>query len=265
VVLIFVLYRKCSAMPTSVRLKFILTSIGNLSERNIVSIIPEHESDQKSKITIQTFSHPACWYKIPIQKLFNYPITDNRIVMKPWKTLSRNTILDHSRFLKVEDHSVQLPDGKILDHWPWIISPDFVLVMPISPRGTFYLFHQVKYAVSGTSLAPVGGYLEPGEDPLSAAKREVREEMGCVADEWVHLGSFPINGNHGGGNGHLYVAFGAQKVGELIIDDLEEMHMVELSSDELEQCILDGGIKVLGWLAMVATGYLYVKTRRQGK
>jgi len=179
--------------------------------------------------------------------------------MRQWKTLKKETILDHSKFLKVEQHTIELPDGKIIHDWPWVVSPNYVLVLPVTNRNTLLLFHQTKYAAEGISLAPIGGYLEPEEDALTAAKREMREEMGCEASEWIPLGSFPNNGNHGGGKGYLFLALHTYKVDEPIIDDLEEMEFVELTIEEIEQKLLQGEVKVMGWVAMIALGLLYLK------
>jgi ADP-ribose pyrophosphatase len=139
------------------------------------------------------------------------------------------------------------------------VSPDYVLVLPVTDRKTLFMFHQTKYAVEGTSLAPIGGYLEPGEDPLTAAKRELREEMGCEASDWISLGGYPNNGNHGAGHGYLFLALHAHKVGEPIIDDLEEMELLELSIEKAERELLNGEVKVMGWVAMIAIGLLYLK------
>ncbi|MCB0235591.1 MAG: NUDIX domain-containing protein, partial [Anaerolineae bacterium] len=95
--------------------------------------------------------------------------------MQPWKTLARRTILNHSKYLSVEEHEVLLPDGRIIPDWPWIVTPDYANVVAVTEAGQFLVFRQNKYAVDGTSLAPVGGYLEPGEDPFAAAQRELLE------------------------------------------------------------------------------------------
>ena len=182
--------------------------------------------------------------------------------MRQWKTLEKKTILDFNKFLRVEQHTIELPNGKIVHDWPWIISPDYALVLPVTNRNTILLFHQTKYAVDGTSLAPIGGYLELGEDGLVAAKRELREEMGCEALQWISLGSYPVNGNHGGGMGHLFLALDAYNVGEPIIDDLEEMEQVEFTIEEVEQKLFQGEIKVQGWVALVAMGLIYLKSKR---
>ncbi|MCK9408230.1 MAG: NUDIX hydrolase [Bacteroidetes bacterium] len=172
--------------------------------------------------------------------------------MTPWKTLSRTTILDHSKWLKVEDHTIQLPDGTVLEKWCWIISPDYVNVVVQDENENFVCFRQTKYAAQGISLAPVGGYLEPNEDPLTCAKRELREELGFMAAEWIPLGRFPCDGNHGNGFANLYLARNAHRVGEIIADDLEEQQIVTLSRNEMMQALLNGEFKVLSWSTAVA-------------
>lgn len=172
--------------------------------------------------------------------------------MKPWKTLSRTTILDHSKWLKVEDHSIELPDGTVIDNWCWIISPDYVNVVVQNDDGDFLCFRQTKYAARGVTFAPVGGYLDPGEDPLTCAKRELREEMGCEAREWISLGRFPCDGNHGNGMANLFLAKGAHTVGEVIADDLEEQEIITLSRNELMNAVVHGEFKVLSWSTAVA-------------
>ena len=178
--------------------------------------------------------------------------------MKPWKTLSRPVILDHSKWLKVEDHSVQLPNGRVIEHWPWIISPDYVNVVVQNENEEFVCFRQTKYAAKGVSLAPVGGYLEPNEDPLTCAKRELREELGFSAREWKRLGTFPCDGNHGNGTAYLFLARGAHQVGEIINDDLEEQEIITLSRGEMMQALLDGEFKVLSWSTAVALALYHV-------
>jgi len=178
--------------------------------------------------------------------------------MKTWKTLSHKTILDHIKWLKVEDHSIELPDGKILDKWCWIVSPDYVNVVVQDESENFVCFRQTKYAIDGISLAPVGGYIEPYEDALSCAKRELREELGYEAHEWIHLGTFPCDGNHGNGNANLYLARGAFQVGEIIVDDLEEQEIVTLTRSELMYALLNNEFKVLSWSTAVALALYHV-------
>jgi ADP-ribose pyrophosphatase len=169
--------------------------------------------------------------------------------MLQWKTISKKVILQGNRFLKVENHAVELPDGRIIPDWPWIITPDFVNIIAITEDDRFLCFRQTKYAVQGTSLAPVGGYMEPGEEPLKAARRELLEETGYEAGTWTALGSFPVDANRGAGVGHFFLAQGAHYIAEPKSDDLEEQELLLLSHKELEDAIAKSDFKVLPWVA----------------
>ena len=172
--------------------------------------------------------------------------------MQPWKTLARRTVLNHSKFLVVEEHTVALPDGRIIDDWPWIITPDYINVTAVTEAGLFLCFRQTKYSVDGVSLAVVGGYLEPGEEPLEAAKRELREESGYEAAEWLALGRYPVDGNRGAGVAYPFLATGARQVTEIDADDLEEQELLLLSRAEIEAALDAGEFKSLPWVAAVA-------------
>ncbi len=183
--------------------------------------------------------------------------------MKPWKTLSRQMILDRGKFLAVENHIIELPDGRIIDDWSWIITPDFVLVLALTPDNKFLCFRQTKYAVDGTTLAPVGGIIEPEEDPLNAAKRELLEETGHEAETWIFLGRYPRMANRGGGSGYLYLARDARFLSEHQSDDLEQQELLFLDLDEVEQAIADGCFNIISWTACVALALLHIKAENK--
>jgi len=181
--------------------------------------------------------------------------------MQTWKTLSRTTILDHSKFLRVQDHTVELPDGRVIPNWPWLITPDYINVVVMTKDQKFLCFRQTKYAVDGTSLAPVGGYLEPGEDALVTAKRELLEETGYESAEWISLGRYAVDGNRGAGVANFFLALNARQIQARHADDLEEQVQVLLTRDEIEQAIANGEFKVLAWSAIMALALLYLDRR----
>ena len=172
--------------------------------------------------------------------------------MDPWRTRSRRTLVDLSPWLSVEERTVELPDGRVIDDWPWVESREFANVVAVTEDGRFLVLRQTKYAVEGPTLGPVGGYLEPDEDPVETAKRELREETGYDAPEWRSLGRYAVDGNRGCGVGHLFLAEGASKVAEPNADDLEEQELLLLTRAEVEEALLAGAFGVLSWAAVVA-------------
>jgi ADP-ribose pyrophosphatase len=172
--------------------------------------------------------------------------------MRPWKTLSRRIICQQGRFLTVEQHAVELPDGRVIPDWSWIITPDFVNVLAETVDGRFLCFRQTKYAIQGTSLAPVGGYVEPGEEPLAAAKRELLEETGYSASNWADLGIYAVDANRGAGKAFFFLARHAVLVASPTADDLEEQQLLRLTRGELERALDEGQFKCLAWAAAVA-------------
>jgi ADP-ribose pyrophosphatase len=178
--------------------------------------------------------------------------------MHAWKTLSRQLVLDRGKWLRVEDHIVELPDGRVIEQWPWVITPDYVNVIALTKDERFLFFRQTKYAIQGLVLAPVGGYIEPGEDPLLAAKRELLEETGYEADEWIGLGHFRVDANRGAGTGYFYLARRAHYVIPRDADDLEEQELVHLTRAEVEKMLDAGDFRLMAWTAIVALALRYL-------
>jgi ADP-ribose pyrophosphatase len=176
-----------------------------------------------------------------------------------WHTRATRTVFENPPYVRVEQHTIELPDGQLIEDWSWIDMPDYVNVLVLTPQKQVALFRQTKYGIEGDSLAPVGGYIDEGETPLEAAQRELREEMGMVASGWQSLGGYRADANRGCGNGHLFLATGAEQVTAPDSDDLEEQHLVFLTLDELEQALLNGECTVLGWAANIALALLHLR------
>jgi ADP-ribose pyrophosphatase len=179
--------------------------------------------------------------------------------VKPWKTLNRALILNHSKYLQVETHTVELPDGRTIADWPWLIMPDYANILAVTEEQQFLCFRQPKYGAGGITLALPGGIIEPDEAPLVAAKRELLEETGYEAPEWIDLGHYAVDGNRGAGTAYLFLALRARRIAEITADDLEEQQLLSLSRVELEEALVAHRFRVLGWTAGVALGLLYLR------
>jgi ADP-ribose pyrophosphatase len=129
----------------------------------------------------------------------------------------------------------------------------------VDSAGSFILLRQSKYGIEGDSLAPVGGFMEDGEKPLEAVKRETVEELGYESRRWIPLGSYRADSNRGCGTGHMFLALHAEKTREPDADDLEKQEIVRAGRRDVEEELASGRIKVMPWAHNIALALLYLR------
>jgi ADP-ribose pyrophosphatase len=86
-------------------------------------------------------------------------------------------------FLKVTRDRIRLPDGAETDR-EFIRHPGAVVILPVFDDGSVLLERQFRYPLDQVFIEYPAGKIDPGEDPLACAKRELREETGYTASEW---------------------------------------------------------------------------------
>ena len=192
------------------------------------------------------------------------------------RTLARRPVLQvgDGRFLRVEQHVVEFGNGRRVEDWGWVVTPEFVNVVPVLADGRVLCFRQEKYAVSmaqavaapglaaaGAAVQPLtlsvpGGYLERGEDPLAAAQRELLEETGYGGGRWTALGAYVVDGNRGAGRGHFFLAQGVAPQQAPDADDLEALDPLLLTAAEVRAALLAGEFQVMPWSLCVALALL---------
>jgi ADP-ribose pyrophosphatase len=159
-----------------------------------------------------------------------------------WRVRQRRLALDAEPWLKVWKEDVQLPDERIVEGFVTIEMPDFVVIVATTPRGEILTQRGYKHGPGRVCLSLPAGFIEPGEDSLDAAMRELREETGYQANRWDALGHFVNDGNRGSGSGHLYLARDATQVAEPNSGDLETVTIELMSLDSLLRAIQAGEV-----------------------
>lgn len=162
-----------------------------------------------------------------------------------WETIARREVLDRRPWLRVWSEDVRLLDGRVIEDFSTIEMPDFVVIVAITGEGLVVAERNYKHGPSRVGLHLPAGYLEPGEEPLPAAQRELLEETGYAADMWSTLGSFFNDGNRGCGVGHYFLARGARQVATPDAGDLEEIAVELHSLDALLVATRSGEVTVL--------------------
>jgi ADP-ribose pyrophosphatase len=89
-------------------------------------------------------------------------------------------------FLKVQRDTVRLPDGKQSKR-EYIKHPGAVVILPLFDDGSVLLERQYRYPLQKVFIEFPAGKIDPNEDPLDCAKRELQEETGYTAADWQFL------------------------------------------------------------------------------
>lgn len=86
-------------------------------------------------------------------------------------------------FLKVQSDTVRLPDGNLAKR-EFIKHPGAVVILPVFDDGSILLERQFRYPLKQVFIEFPAGKIDPNEDPLECAKRELQEETGYTAVNW---------------------------------------------------------------------------------
>lgn len=102
------------------------------------------------------------------------------------KTLQESTIYK-GNLLHVKKDAVELPNGRHSVR-EYIVHPGAVVIVALNENDEVILERQYRYPARRVFIELPAGKTDPGEDPESTGRRELQEETGYQADEWVRLG-----------------------------------------------------------------------------
>ena len=182
--------------------------------------------------------------------------------MRPWRTLGRRVLLSRPPWLEVAEERVELPDGREIDSFLSLRTRDFAAVVAMTERDEVVLIRSYKHGTRAISLSVPAGYLEAGEDPLTAAQRELREETGFEGGQWSSLGRFVVDGNYGVCTEHAFLARASHRVTDTASGDLEEMEVVTVPLSEITDLLARGDVAQLSSAAALACAVLTLDRTR---
>ena len=157
------------------------------------------------------------------------------------ETMLESREIFNGRVIRVTVDKVQLEDGttstrEIVHHHGG------ACILPVDADGSVTMVRQFRYAFGEEIWELPAGKLEADEDPFESAKRELSEECGLTADNFIDLGVVYATVGYDSEKIYLWAATGLHKGGQHL-DAGEFLDVVRMPFEEALQKVLHGEIK----------------------
>jgi ADP-ribose pyrophosphatase len=172
-------------------------------------------------------------------------------------TLSSETVF-RGHFLHAMRDRVLLPNGSEATR-EYVLHPGAVMVIPILDDGRVVLERQYRYPLQRAMIEFPAGKLDPGEDVLTCARRELFEETGYRAREWARAGVLHPVISYATEFIDIWFARGLT-LGERRLDEGEFLDVLAATPEELLQACRDGVVTD----AKTLTGALWLQNVQSG-
>lgn len=155
-----------------------------------------------------------------------------------WKTLSSERLFNRP-WLTVRREKVQLPNGTIHPEYYVLEYPTWINVIAITKEGKFVFVRQYRHGLGIVAMELCAGVVEPGEDPMEGAKRELLEETGYAGGTWEQWMVICANPSSQNNLSYCYIARGVELVAEQHLDATEDIEVHLLSEDEVYDMLIN--------------------------
>ncbi len=172
------------------------------------------------------------------------------------KTLSSQQIYD-GRILKLRLDTVKLPSGRVTKR-EIVEHDDSIAIVAIDGDDNVLLVKQFRKAVEKEVLEIPAGGIEPGEEPVAAVRRELREETGFLPQRVERIGGFYTSPGYSSEFLHLFVASDLTPA-KLQAEDTKSIKVERVPVSQILELIRTGAIsdaKSVAGLLMLLFLYL---------
>ena len=147
------------------------------------------------------------------------------MTIRPWKVLESTYIRPRIHVDHCELANGKFLDATILEFGAW------ANVIALTKENEVVLIRQYRHGVKEILWEIPGGAVEEGEDPAEGAKRELLEETGYTASEFIEVAKLYANPAIQSNNVYSYLALNAEKIDGQHLDDGEdiEVHLIPLA------------------------------------
>ena len=156
-----------------------------------------------------------------------------------WKQRSARYLFE-SRWYRVRQDEVELPGGEAITY-TLIEHPGYAMVVPLFDDGSVLLERVYRYTVQETLLECPSGGLD-GDAPEVAARRELEEETGLLAEWMEPIGSFYGSTGISDEQCFLFLATGLRATGTIRRESTEQMELERMPFERAVELARSGGV-----------------------
>jgi 8-oxo-dGTP pyrophosphatase MutT (NUDIX family) len=155
----------------------------------------------------------------------------------PWQIKGEQKIYDNP-WISLTEYAVINPSGGHGIYGKVHFKNRAIGIVPMDENGHIWLVGQYRFALNAFSweIPEGGGMLET--DPLDAAKRELKEETGLVANSWEKILEIHLSNSVSDEFGIIYLATGLQQE-EAEPEDTEQLHIQKVSLENAYRMVLN--------------------------
>ena len=146
-------------------------------------------------------------------------------MQKTWHKLGRGDATAYRIFSVRREQYLSPRTGQPLNA-TILEAPDWVNVIALTPDQDCVLIRQYRFGTDRFTLEIPGGMIDPGETPLQAAERELREETGYTAAHWTSLGRVAPNPAFMRNHLYTFLAEGCVQSGAQVQDPGEDIEVL---------------------------------------
>jgi 8-oxo-dGTP pyrophosphatase MutT (NUDIX family) len=157
-------------------------------------------------------------------------------MINKWNLISTE-IKYQKKWLTVHEQEVELPDGRILSPYLVIDVPSFCNVFIVTENEEVVLVKQYRQAAGILSIELPGGMVDPGEEPMKAALREMEEETGFSTNDMELLYTIHPNPPLENNRAWFYLAKGAKQIKDIQLDPFEDIEMMKISKQQFMEML----------------------------
>lgn len=176
-----------------------------------------------------------------------------------WMT-ERSQYIYKDRFLNHRVDRCRTPRGVVVDPYHVIEYRDWINVVAVTPALDLLLVREYRHAGGFVATGLPSGTFDDGDDALSCAQRELREETGGLAAHWFATTTVFANPAVMTNRVHSFLAIDVELLADTDFDESEEIETIPMPVTTVYRDLLSGRVRVQGLhLASLYAAAAYVR------